>query len=66
MESIIKKCNEFKQKAENNEAANMILQGFLDNGMARVDENGVWSVPSGLDQSMQLNQNDLAPNESDQ
>ena len=66
MESLIKKCNELRQKADNNEAANMILNGFLSNGMAQVDENGIWSVPSGLDQSLQLNQNELAPSQSDQ
>jgi hypothetical protein len=34
LEELTKQCQDFKTKAENNEAANLILNGFLQKGMA--------------------------------
>ena len=55
LDKLLKRCSELETKANENTGAHLVLQGLIDNRMVAVDENEVWTVPSGLNQSMHFN-----------
>ena len=41
-------------KANNNESANLILNGFLNKGLASIGEDGVWTLAPNSQEPLQF------------